>query len=314
MTRRTDGDATGRAEPISARSRPRGMTIRGALGPALAAAVLLVLAGCGERGAAGTPTPTPTPPPTQPAATAGLVMRIEYTGGFVGPAVTAGRLPLVSLYADGRVVTEGPMIEIYPAPALPNLQERRIQASAVQRLVDQALAAGVGDTTDLGSPPVADATATRFTVVTASHTYVREVYALIDTPVGADGLTDEQRAARRRLSDLLDTVTGAAAGGSETTAYAPAAVAALVRPWTDPQDGMTQPDAAWPGPALPGEPLGGLPDLTCVTASGDQARALLTAAASARATTPWVTADGARWSVDFRPLLPDETGCADLTD
>jgi hypothetical protein len=42
-------------------------------------------------------------------------------------------------------------------------------------------------------------------------------------------------------------------------------------------------------------------------------RAVLDAAARATASTPWVTADGTRWSVTFRPLLPDETGCADLT-
>ena len=70
---------------------------------------------------------------------------------------------------------------------------------------------------------------------------------------------------------------------------------------------------AWPGPALPGKPSGGLPDTTCVTATGDQAQALLTAAGSANAATPWVTGDG-RWSITFRPLLPDESGCADLTD
>ena len=28
--------------------------------------------------------------------------------------------------------------------------------------------------------------------------------------------------------------------------------------------------------------------------------------------TPWVTSDGARWTVTFRPLLPDESSCADL--
>jgi hypothetical protein len=53
-------------------------------------------------------------------------------------------------------------------------------------------------------------------------------------------------------------------------------------------------------------------DVSCVSATGDQARALLDAAGSANSATPWVTADGTRWSVTFRPLLPDESGCADL--
>jgi hypothetical protein len=40
---------------------------------------------------------------------------------------------------------------------------------------------------------------------------------------------------------------------------------------------------------------------------------VLEAARGGNASTPWVTGDGSRWSVAFRPLLPDETGCADLT-
>ena len=47
---------------------------------------------------------------------------------------------------------------------------------------------------------------------------------------------------------------------------------------------------------------------------GERSRrpALLEAAARPMPTTPWLTGDGTRWSVVFRPLLPDETGCADL--
>jgi predicted small lipoprotein YifL len=307
MTRRTDADATGRVEPIDVRSRPSGMTIRGAL----AAAVLFGLAACGERGAA-TP-PTSTSAAAEQAATEGLVLRVEVTGGFVSPSATAGRLPLVSIYADGRVISEGPTIDIYPAPALPNLQERHIDPSEVQHLVDSALAAGVADTSDLGSPPIADATTTRITLVTAENTYVREAYALTEGASETTGLTEAQRAARAELSDLVDTLTGPTADSGDTVAYAPTAMAALASAWVDPQDGLTQPEVPWPGPALPGEPLG-MPDLTCVTVTGDQQQALVSAAGTANAATPWVTPDGTRWTVTLRPLLPDESSCADLQD
>lgn len=285
------------------------MTILGALRPALSTAVLLGLAACGERG--GTAAPAPAPTSEVPAAAEGLVLRAEFTGGFVTPSALAGRLPIVSVYADGRVLTEGPVAAIYPGPALPNLQERRIDRGAVQDLVDRALDAGVAETDDLGSPPVADAPSTRFTLVTESETYVREVYALWETPPEGSGLTDDQRAARKELSDFLTALEGDA---EKTAPYAASAVAAIASPWVDPQDGLTQPELPWPGPALPGEPTGGLPDASCVTATGDQAQALLTAAGSANAATPWVTTDGARWSITFRPLLPDESGCADLRD
>jgi hypothetical protein len=287
------------------------MTIRGVLRPAVTAALLLGLAACGEGGVTGAPPPATDT--SEPAATDGLVLRAEYTGGFVSPSATAGRLPLVSVYADGRVLTEGPVAAIYPGPALPNVQEQHIDRAAVQQLVDRAMAAGVAETSDLGTPPVADAPSTRFTLVTGAHTYVREVTALRETPPEGDGLTADQQAARKELSEFLTVLQGPP-DGAASVPYAPSAVAAVVTPWVDPQDGLRQPEVAWPGPALPGEPTGGLPDASCVTATGAQAQALVTAAGSANAATPWVTPDGARWSVTFRPLLPDESSCADLQD
>jgi hypothetical protein len=275
---------------------------------ATTALLVLGLAGCAERGTTGGPSAAPAS--SEAAATEGLVLRVEHTGGFVPPSLIAGRLPLVSVYADGRVITEGPVPAIYPGPALPNLQVADIDDAAVQELVDRALAAGVGGTSDLGMPPIADAPSTRFTLRTSEGTYEREVYALWETPEGS-GLTEEQEEARGRLTDLLSTLTDP--DGADTSSYAPESVAAVVTPWIDPEDGLAQPEVSWPGPALPGEGIGGPPDVTCVTATGGEAQRLLDAARSGNAATPWVSADGTRWSVTFRPLLPDETGCADLT-
>jgi hypothetical protein len=235
---------------------------------------------------------------------------VEQTGGFVTPTTIAARLPMVSVYADGRVFTEGPVPAIYPGPALPNVQVGEIDGAEVQALVDRALDAGVAESGDLGTPSVADAPSTRFTVVTTQETHVREVYALWEGSEDS-GLTDDQTAARRELSDLLTALTEPAAN---STPYEPEAVALVASPWGDPGDGLVQPEMSWPGPALPGQPTGGPPDVTCVTAGGAEAQAVLAAARDANAATPWVTGDGTRWSVAFRPLLPDETGCADLTD
>jgi hypothetical protein len=285
------------------------MTITGGLRPAVVIAVLLGLAACGQGGRSAPSAPAHTVVP----AAQGLVLRAAYSGGFISPSVLVGRVPMVSVYADGRVISEGPVAAVYPGPALPNVQERQIAPGVVQDLVDRAMAAGVAETSDLGSPPIADAPSTRFTVVTASNTYVREVYALQETPAQETpmtGVTAGQQAARAKLNDLLTALTDAASGQSR--AYVAAALAAVVAPWTGPQDGLVQPEVRWPGPALPGEQIGGAPDGGCVIATGDEMHALLDAAGSANAATPWLTADGNRWSVILRPLLPDETGCADL--
>jgi hypothetical protein len=181
----------------------------------------------------------------------------------------------------------------------------------VQDLVAGALDAGVGDPADLGAPPIADAPSTRFTVSTGLETIDREVYALQETPENGGGLSADQVTARAKLSAFLGRLTGLAAGASRP--YTPTAVAGLVAPYApsdDPQ--LVQPDQPWPGPALPGEALPGPLGLSCVVATGDQATAVLDAAGSANALTPWVASDGTRWSVTFRPLLPDEGGCTDL--
>jgi hypothetical protein len=257
------------------------------------------------------------PPVTLPADSS-LVLRVEYVGGFVPPEMLAGRLPLASVYADGRVIVEGPVAAIYPGFAWPNVQVVDIGRDGVQELADRALAAGVAESDDLGMPPLADVPSTRFTLGTADGTYVREVYGLTETAGMPDaGLTPAQEAAREELSDLLALVTDV--GHTEAPQpYTPAAVAALVRPWTASEDdvamGLAPEPVPWPGPELPGTPIGPLPDLGCVTATGDEATAVSAAARDANVLTPWLAADGSRWSVLFRPLLPDETGCADLLD
>ena len=291
---------------------------------AAALGLLLLLGACATADAGGDAPAAEEP--GLPGAPDELVLQVSYTGGFVTPEMLAGRLPVVSVYADGRVLTEGPVIAIYPGPAWPNVQVQQIDRAAVHTLVEHARAAGVTETGDLGTPPLADVPSTRFTLATATETTVREVYGLAETggmdaaDPGSSGLTEEQLAARAELRGLLDELTDLPGtlgpdAVSPVAPYEPTAVAALVRPWTDPGDEpeLIQPEAAWPGPALPGEPVGPLPDLGCVTATGEQAAAVATAARAANGLTPWVAGDGARWSVTFRPLLPHEAGCADLT-
>jgi hypothetical protein len=290
---------------------------------AAAFATLLVLSACAQRGTASPPPdPAPSPSAQLPADGAALVLRVEYVGGFVTPSTLAGRLPIASVYADGRVIVEGPMAAIHPAFAWPNVQVVELGRDGVQELADHALAAGVAETGDLGMPPIADVPSTRFTLVTPDATHVREVYGLSATAGMPDsGLTPAQEAARQELGDLVTRVTDLGlteAGDEPPESYLPAAVAAIVRLWTaaeeDVAQGLTPPPLPWPGPALPGTPLGPLPDLTCVTATGAEATAVIEAAGKANMLTPWLSADGSRWSVLFRPLLPDESGCADLGD
>ncbi|SDC01379.1 hypothetical protein SAMN05660690_0188 [Geodermatophilus telluris] len=270
-------------------------------GRVLGGVLLLALTAACATGPGDTGTPAPEPAPLP----AGLVLQVAHTGGYTTPEELATRLPVVTVYGDGRVLTPGPQIAIWPAPALPNVQVQQVDAGTVRELVEQAVAAGVTGSGDLGQPPLADATTTRFTLVTDEGTAVREVYALAETP--DDTVTPEQAGARGRLRDLVDALTGLPASGEP---YVPQTVAAVVQPHTGGDPELPQPDVAWPGPALPGASVGA--GLTCVSATGQQAADVLAAAATANALTPWVTPDGGRWSIALRPVLPHESGCTDL--
>lgn len=247
-----------------------------------------------------------------------VALRVEYTGGFTTPAVLATRLPVLTVYGDGRVITEGPQIMIYPAPALPNLQVQRISRDDVLALVDRALDAGVGTQLDFGDPLIADGATTKFTVMTQVGPQVTEVYALPEAGGADHGLTDDQVAAREAMRDLfaaltdLATTLGAAAVSDEGP-YQPTALAAVVEPWQAADEPDEQPEIAWPGPELPGEPFNPDLGLHCVTVTGAELDAVLAAAAEANQRTPWLSG-GERYQVTLRPLLPDETGCAGLQE
>ncbi|GAA0269021.1 hypothetical protein GCM10009539_65180 [Cryptosporangium japonicum] len=266
---------------------------------------VLVAAGCGTVATADVASDGPSEGPT---VSEELVLRVEAVGGFTPPSWTYSRIPMVSIYADGRVITEGPQVTIYPAPAMPNLQVATISRSKVDELVGAARRAGVGVPTDYGQPGVADATTTRFTLVEDGTKATTEVYALSETRDEDPALTAAQRQARERMRTLLTTLRRPP-GGDETS-YAPTSLAAVVSAYTAPGSETPPPARAWRGAALPG-PVVGPADLHCVTTTGDALRSVLADAESANVQTPW-TYDGKQWSVAFRPLLPDETGCESL--
>ncbi|MGN9911085.1 hypothetical protein ACTMTJ_26355 [Phytohabitans sp. LJ34] len=280
---------------------------------AAAAASLFLLVACAQDGGNST-LPAGAPEPRDPDTVA---LRIDHTGGFTTPGDNVARLPIVTIYGDGRAIVQGPQPAIYPGPALPNLQVIKISSADVDKLVARATGAGVGTAKDLGQPPIADAPSTRFTVGAEGGPAITEVYALSEAD-NASGLTADQVAARTKLRDLLTAVSdlpttlGIKAGSEQ--AYEPVTLAAIASPYVAPDPatvGKEQTAVAWPGPALPGTSVGKGLETGCVTVTGADTAKVLAAAGKANAATPW-TSDGRKWTVILRPLLPDEAGCADL--
>jgi hypothetical protein len=284
----------------------------------IAAAVpLFLLAACAQPGTvdAGAPgSGSPRSASAYPQSGDELVARVESYGGFVPPDRTVGSLPALSVYADGRVITEGPTPAIYPGPALPNLQVLMLSPDQVKQVIAEAAAAGVKPGTDFGQPNVADAPTTRVTVTTDQGVQSVSVVALNEAQANDPMLTDAQESARTKLAayvkKLHDLATGEAATAS--TPYEPKSVAVLARPWTKPAgNDPAQAEVAWPGPALPGDYLNPAIKIGCVIVTGDDLDGVMTAAKKANQLTPW-TAGGEKYFVNFRPLLPDEKGCAEF--
>lgn len=243
-----------------------------------------------------------------------VVLRIETRGGLMAVEAALTELPLITVYGDGRVITEEQRFDVYPRPALPNVLVRTVSPDSVQRIARAARDAGVGSGRDYGTPEVMDAGTTWFSLRGRDGVVASGVPAL-----GLDhGLTRAQRRARAPLVALRDSLLDlpATLGDervSEPRPYEPVALAAVARHWVDPElPGDDPPDIAWPGPALPGDPTAFASDLGCVTVTGSRVAQVLELAARARAVTAWTWA-GERYFVWFRPLLPDESSCEDLT-
>jgi hypothetical protein len=152
----------------------------------------LAATGCARTVAAGgTPSLTPF---------SGLVLRVDVGGGLLAPQAQLRQLPMFALYADGRLIIPGPQIEIYPGPALPNLQVRTVRHDAIAAILAAARDAGLlGPDRQFTAIPVADAPTTTFTVVADGVRHVVAARAL-GFDQGTPGVSEDEARARAKLA------------------------------------------------------------------------------------------------------------------
>ena len=207
--------------------------------PAIAMAALITIGGllaacsaapAASPGASSTATPplqtpaaSPSPSPSaRPALAAELVVRVTTEGGFIGPAAHLAQLPVVVVYADGRIFTPAPVDAIYPGPLLPVESVRTVDPAglaAIRAAIATALLdAGGGTNPGIG----ADAADTVF-AVQADGTLVTTRFPALGAGGhgpgqpggGPGGSPDPQREAAlallARLTDTTDLWGGPAA-------------------------------------------------------------------------------------------------------
>jgi len=244
-----------------------------------------------------------------------LVLRIDVGGGFVPIEYNLAAVPGMSIYGDGRMILQGPVMEIYPGPALPNFLVTRLSEDAVQAILAAARDAGLmdGDAT-YDFPCVTDLPTTTFTVVAEGRANVVSAYALgFDEGAGAcEGVDTEARSAlaafQGAFGDLKSLVPEGSIGPEEP--YVSTEMRVFVLPYRGEAELPQQP-VEWPvAGSLEtfGEPIDVPEGARCGVVSAEDLAGVLGAAATANQLTPW-TSDGVEHQLIFRPLLPDEHGC-----
>lgn len=280
-----------------------------------------VLAACGSA-----PGPSPTPPPTGGTPTvapspspvaARLLLRITSEGGFIGPAANLATVPMVSVYADGRILTPGAVDAIYPGPLLPPVAIKDVGPAGAAAIVAAIRAAGLdreGAGGGIGNPDAAT------TVITVSidGAPVTSRFHFGGGPggpglPGAGGSLDPAVAVAEALyARLTDPAETWGVANPAISTLVPTAYRIFVAPGAPAGDGSSPaPAVAWPlstslasfgAAAVPDRGIAGLRQGAVFGQDATTLGALLAAANQLTA----FSSGGTLYTLYVRPLLPDE--------
>ena len=277
------------------------------------AGMSIVLAACGAAAPsappAGSGSPAPSSPPS-PAIVEGLVLRAWTTQALPPPAQfrTGASLAI----ADGKVITPGAMILIYPGPLVPPLIERSITPIGISRVLEAAQAAGLlGGPEDLtGGIAPGGITAHILFVLDGREREVigdsgKQIMCIQAPCIGAPGTPEGFASYWALLSDVASIAQGEL--GREQP-YVPDRVAVLI---TDPpadEPGLEPGLAQWPL-TTPLREFGtetGVAADRCGIVEGSDVAPFLAAAGAANQLTRWTDGTTGDRLLVVRPLLPGE--------
>ena len=247
-----------------------------------------------------------------------VLVRIGSEGGFTPIEWTYTNIPSFALYGDGTLVLPGAQIEIYPSPALPAISSRRVDEPGIQAILEEtldALATIPGDLNDLGFMVVADVPTTVITVSAGGVDRTIRAYGLAEQLERPEGMPEEEYRARVRLQELvtklgtLETWLPEGSLGAEA-AYEASGARLFVGKYR--KVDLPQDPSPWPlesaNLATFGETTDDLGLYRCGVVEGSEWTTVREAASRANQLTPWTDA-GTKFSILFRPLLPDENSC-----
>lgn len=281
--------------------------------PALVALSIL-LAACGG-GAGGSSGPIAHPYGDD------LVLRVDYRGGMLANGFVTS-FPTFSLQGDGRVIVPGAQIDIFPGPALPAVNVRRLREDGIQAVLDLVASTGLfhANAVYRGAQNfLADGVDTVFNLHADGQEVEVVIYGLggLDPAGSYPGISADELAAHRILSQLLERL-GTLDAWVPTSGWAdaawgnyqPDALRLIVRNAdADPPDdnGIGNVLLDWPDesdPATFGDVIGNTEE-RCGVVSGDGVEGWYTALSGANQLTRFVKGEH-RYHVTVRFQLPDE--------
>ena len=249
-----------------------------------------------------------------------VVLRVSYSGGFVGPGFDLLNHPTFSLLGDGRVIVPGAQVLLFPGPALPAMNVRRLTESGIQAVLAELEATGLF-AEDLDLRGAANCVADASDVIFALHADQRDVtvtvygLGILDGAGSCPGVSADELAMHvtlnrltARLSDL-DSWLPAGSWADGWQDYRPDAMRLIVRNAdADEPDGSGIPSSLvpWPAgsdPATFGEETDF--GLRCGVVGGTDADEWYDLLGAANQLTRF-TRDEHRYAVSIRFLLPDE--------
>ncbi|MET0146542.1 MAG: hypothetical protein ABW328_17405 [Ilumatobacteraceae bacterium] len=144
-----------------------------------------------------------------------VVISVEYEGGFVPMDAVFTRTPQSLVTGDGRALSTGPVIAIYPGPLLPNVLQQSITPEGIQSLLAEADELGLlADVTYERNDMIADAPDTVVTINVDGATYRHQAYAL-DIDEETDPARANLSAFVAAMGDLAGSVGVAELGPEE---------------------------------------------------------------------------------------------------
>jgi hypothetical protein len=250
-----------------------------------------------------------------------LVLRVEFGGGMIRDFFLTS-FPQFTMTGDGRVIVPGAQIDLFPGPALPAVNVRKLTEEGIQAVLKEVARTGLFSQSAeyMGANNfIADGGETIFTLHAEGKDVTIKVAALgtLDPAGNYPGISAAELAAHRALSRLAEELGNLdaqlPASAWEDTGwqpFVPDAMRLLVRNAdADPPDdsGIGNAIVDWPvdaDPATFGDPTSD-GSMRCGVVSGQDAKDWYAALTDANQQTRFVSGDH-KYQVTVRFQLPDE--------